>query len=106
MRSTQVYPKASGLAAWSENCKWYSSSLPLVQLYRYFVSQSSEFCYNNRLCYFSTSVYCCKHIFRYDSIRKLLVISSYIIYSYIGGVMIDEIGNFDVSYMYSWTHMN
>jgi hypothetical protein len=26
--STWVYPKVSGLAAWSENCKWYSS-LPL-----------------------------------------------------------------------------
>jgi hypothetical protein len=26
--STRVYPKVSGLAAWSENCKWYSS-LPL-----------------------------------------------------------------------------
>jgi len=25
---TRVYPKVSGLAAWSENCKWYSS-LPL-----------------------------------------------------------------------------
>jgi hypothetical protein len=24
----RVYPKVSGLAAWSENCKWYSS-LPL-----------------------------------------------------------------------------
>jgi hypothetical protein len=22
-----VYPKVSGLAAWSENCKWYSSLL-------------------------------------------------------------------------------
>jgi len=21
---TRVYPKVSGLAAWSENCKWYS----------------------------------------------------------------------------------
>jgi hypothetical protein len=27
-RYTRVYPKVSGLAAWSENCKWYSS-LPL-----------------------------------------------------------------------------
>jgi hypothetical protein len=27
-RYTKVYPKVSGLAAWSENCKWYSS-LPL-----------------------------------------------------------------------------
>jgi hypothetical protein len=25
---TRVYPKVSGLATWSENCKWYSS-LPL-----------------------------------------------------------------------------
>jgi hypothetical protein len=25
---TRVYPKVSGLAAWSENCEWYSS-LPL-----------------------------------------------------------------------------
>jgi L-ribulose-5-phosphate 3-epimerase UlaE len=23
----RVYPKISGLAAWSENCKWYSSVL-------------------------------------------------------------------------------
>jgi hypothetical protein len=22
--NTRVYPKVSGLAAWSENCKWYS----------------------------------------------------------------------------------
>jgi hypothetical protein len=28
---TRVYPKVSGLAAWSENCKWYSS-LPLGAL--------------------------------------------------------------------------
>jgi hypothetical protein len=27
-KSIRVYPKVSGLAAWSENCKWYSS-LPL-----------------------------------------------------------------------------
>jgi len=30
-----------------------------VQLYRYFVSQSSEFCCHNPLCCFSTSVYRC-----------------------------------------------
>jgi len=36
-----------------------------VQLCRYFVSQSSEFCRHNPFCCFSTSVYCCKHIFRY-----------------------------------------
>jgi hypothetical protein len=35
-----------------------------VQLYRYFVSQSSEFCSHNPLCCFTTSVYCCC-LFRY-----------------------------------------
>jgi hypothetical protein len=54
-KSTRVYPKVPGLAAWSENCKWYSS-LPLVQLYCYFVSQSSEFCLHNPLCCSSMSV--------------------------------------------------
>jgi len=29
------------------------------------VSHSSEFCCHNPLCCFSTSVYCCKRIFRY-----------------------------------------
>jgi len=29
------------------------------------VSQSSEFCRHNPLCCFSTSVYCCKRMFRY-----------------------------------------
>jgi hypothetical protein len=24
---TRVYPKVSGLVAWSENCKWYSESV-------------------------------------------------------------------------------
>jgi hypothetical protein len=28
IKNMRVYPKVSGLAAWSENCKWYSS-LPL-----------------------------------------------------------------------------
>jgi hypothetical protein len=35
-----------------------------VQFYRYFVSQSSEFCSHNLLCCFSTSVYCCLFIYR------------------------------------------
>jgi hypothetical protein len=37
-------------------CHW-------VQLYRYFVSQSSEFCRHSPLCCFSSCVYCC--LFRY-----------------------------------------
>jgi hypothetical protein len=28
IKNTRAYPKVSGLAAWSENCKWYNS-LPL-----------------------------------------------------------------------------
>jgi hypothetical protein len=35
-----------------------------VKLYRYFVTQSSEFCRHNPLCCFSTSVFCCC-LFRY-----------------------------------------
>jgi hypothetical protein len=53
---TGVYPKVSGLAAWSENCKWYSS-LPLGAVCRYLMSQSSEFCRHNPLCCFWTSVF-------------------------------------------------
>jgi hypothetical protein len=34
-----------------------------VQLYRYFVSQSSEFCRHNHLCCFPTSVHCYKRTF-------------------------------------------
>jgi hypothetical protein len=30
-KATRVYPKLTGLAAWSENCKWYSF-LPLVAI--------------------------------------------------------------------------
>jgi hypothetical protein len=34
------------------------------------VSQSSEFCYNNTFCCFSTSGYCCKRIFRHRLIPE------------------------------------
>jgi hypothetical protein len=49
-----------------------------VQLYRYYLSQSSECCRHNPLCCSSRSVYCCKRIFRYDSVRKLLDKPSYL----------------------------
>jgi len=54
-------------------------------LYRYFVSQSSEFCHHNTLYCFSTSVYCCKHIlvFRYNSVRKLLDTLTYYLSIYV-----------------------
>jgi len=61
---TWVYPKVSGLTAWSENCKWYSC-LPLGAMCCYFVSQCSEFCRHNPLCCFWTNNTKGKHIFRY-----------------------------------------
>jgi hypothetical protein len=42
------------------------------------MNQSGAFCRRNPLCCFSTSVYCCKRIFRYDSVRKLLDTPSYV----------------------------
>jgi hypothetical protein len=70
-----VYPKVSGLAAWSENCKWYNS-LPLGAVGSLFVSQSGKFCRHNPLCYFSrvfvVVVVVIIVYFVIDSIRKFL----------------------------------
>jgi len=55
-------PKVSGLAAWSGTANG-TALCHYVQLHRYFVSQSSEFCRHNSLFCFLTSVYCC--LFRY-----------------------------------------
>jgi len=38
-RHTRVYPKVSGLAAWSKNCEWYSS-LPLDAVISLFCESS------------------------------------------------------------------
>jgi len=59
------WPRGSRTANGTTFCHW-------MQLFRYFVSQSSEFCRHNHLCCFWTSVYCCKHTFLYDSVRKHL----------------------------------
>jgi hypothetical protein len=72
---TRVYPKVSGLAIWSENCKRYSS-LPQGAALSLFC-KSSEFCRHNPLYCFSTSVCCCC-LLRIDSARKLLGTRSYI----------------------------
>jgi len=52
-----------------------------MQLYRYFVSHFSVFCHHHPLCCFSTSVYCCEHIFRYrlsqEALEYTLVLSSH-----------------------------
>jgi hypothetical protein len=44
---------------------------PSTTRYRYFVSQSSEFCRHNPSCCLSRTVYCCRRLFRCDSVRKL-----------------------------------
>jgi len=71
LETTSVYSEVSGLAAWSENCKWYSS-LPLGAVVSLFYEPASWV-----LCCFSTSV-CC--LFRYDSVRKLLDTPPYVIF--------------------------
>jgi len=59
------WPPGARTANGTALCHW-------LQLDRYFDSQSNEFCRHDPLCCFSTSVYCCKPVFRYDSVRKLL----------------------------------
>jgi hypothetical protein len=66
----RVYPKVSGLAAWSANVKWYSS-LPLGAV----VSLFCEFCRHDPSCCFSASFYCC--YFAIDSAQKRLDTPSY-----------------------------
>jgi hypothetical protein len=68
--NTKVYQKVSGLAAWSENCKWYSS-LPLwVSLVSF---AAITLCVaSQRVCIIAI-VY-----FAIDSVRKLLDTFSYI----------------------------
>jgi hypothetical protein len=58
------YPKVSGLAPGARTANG-TALCHEVQLYRYVVSQSSQFCRHNPLYCFSTSVCCCKLIFRY-----------------------------------------
>jgi hypothetical protein len=57
IRKFQDWPPGARTAKGTVLCHW-------VQLYRYFVSQSTEFCHHNPLCCFSMSVYCC-YSFRY-----------------------------------------
>jgi hypothetical protein len=64
-----VYPKVPGLAAWSENCKWYSS-LPLGAVVSLFC-KTSEFWCHKHLCCSSTGVVVVVY-FVIDSVRKLL----------------------------------
>jgi hypothetical protein len=55
---TRVYPKFPDWPPGAITANGTALS-HYVQLYRYFVSQSSAFCCHNPLCCFSTNVYCC-----------------------------------------------
>jgi hypothetical protein len=67
-------------------CHW-------VQLYRYFVSQSSEFCRNNPLCCFSTGDYYCCCLFRYrlspETFGYTLIL--FTVFIHIGGSFLSRI---------------
>jgi hypothetical protein len=69
-----VYPKVSGLAAWSENCKWYSF-LPLRAVVSLFCESVNEFAAIT-LCVASQRVFNVVY-FVIDSVRKLLDTPSY-----------------------------
>jgi hypothetical protein len=58
----RMYPKVSGLAALSENCKCYRC-LSLSAVVSLFCESDCHFCRHNPLYCFSTSTYCCKCIF-------------------------------------------
>jgi hypothetical protein len=68
----RVYPKVSGLAAWSENCKWYSS-LPLAAVLWVGIVSFATI----TLCVASQRVFIVVD-FVIDSVRKLLDVPSYI----------------------------
>jgi hypothetical protein len=71
------HTKVFGLAAWSENYKWYSS-LPLGAVVSLFVSHSSEFCRHKTLCVAFQRVFIVVSVyFVIDSVRKLLDTPSY-----------------------------
>jgi hypothetical protein len=74
----RVYPKVSGLAAWSEIFKWYIS-LPLDAV----VSLFCEFSLHKPICCFSTVLIVVVAVyFVIDSVRKLLVTPSYVMTVY------------------------
>jgi hypothetical protein len=58
MIHTRMYPKVPGLAAWSKNCKRYSS-LPLGAVVSLFCESVLWVLPPYPLCCFPTSVYCC-----------------------------------------------
>jgi hypothetical protein len=72
-----VYPKVSGMAAWSENCKWYSSPRIGAVVSLFYESVLVSFAAIT-LCVASQRVFVVVVVyFVIDSVRKLLDIPSY-----------------------------
>jgi len=74
--STSIYRKVSGLAAWNMNANG-RALCHQVQLYRYLVRQSSEFCRHNLCVGFQRVFVVVVVYFVIDSVRKLLNTLSY-----------------------------
>jgi len=75
--NTRVYPEVSGLAAWSQNCKWYSS-LPLGAVVSLFCESVLVSFAAITLCVASQRVIPKVNVyFVIDSVRKLLDTPSY-----------------------------
>jgi hypothetical protein len=71
-----VYPKVSGLAAWSENCKWYSC-LPLGAVLSLFCESLVSFA-TITVCVASQRVFVAAVVnFVIDSVQKLLDTRTY-----------------------------
>jgi hypothetical protein len=91
------WPAGAWTANGTAHCHW-------VQLYRHFMSQSSEFCRHKPLWCLPTSVYCCCCLFRYDSVRKLLDITWYTTLD-IGqpvSTMLTHVNSMPVDTSYTW----
>jgi hypothetical protein len=73
---TRQYPKVSGLAAWSKNCRWYSS-LPLGAFVSLFCEVSLVSFAAITLCVASQRVFVVVVCFVIDSVRKFFDTPSY-----------------------------
>jgi len=76
-RSTRVYPKVTGLAAWSDNCKWYSSVPTRCSYIAILWVSLVSFAVITR-CVVSQRVFIIVVYFIIDSVRKLLDIPPYV----------------------------
>jgi len=93
IRLYEGVPKSFRTGRLERELQMIQLSVTRCSLYSYFVSQSSEFCRHNPLCRLSTSFYCCRRIFRCDSVRKLLDKPSYVTFETVASLLILSLFN-------------